>query len=466
MSAGPTSQAKLHHEREALLRDAATRANAYLDGVDHRPVRPSAADIAGLERLAGPLPESPTPAAETLALLDEAGSPATIASQGGRYYGFVIGGALPVTVAANWLATAWDQNAGLWAASPVSARLEEIALEWLADILRLPTGTGGAFVTGASMASFTALAAARDALLSKSGWNVGEDGLAGAPRLRVVVSEEVHVTVTKALSLLGYGRATLERAPVDGQGRIIADRLPPLDERTIVCVQAGDVNSGCFDPIADICAIARSAGAWVHVDGAFGLWVAASEARAHLAAGAELADSWATDGHKWLNTPYDCGIALVRDPDHLRAAMSAPASYLVTSGHREPSHFSAELSRRSRGVEIWAALRSLGRRGVAEIVDRTCGHAARLADLVRAGGLEVLNEVVLNQVLIAAGDDAATDAMVAAVQADGTCWCGGTTWRGRRAMRVSVSSWVTTDSDIDRTVAAMIAAAGAATGQP
>ncbi len=466
MSVGETTQGIMLAERNTLLVEAARRANAYLDGIDERLVRPSEADIAALERLAGPLPEGPTAAAETLALLDEAGSPATMASQGGRYYGFVIGGALPVTVASNWLATAWDQNAGLWASSPVSARLEEIALGWLADILRLPQGIGGAFVTGASMASFTALAAARDALLARAGWSLGGRGMFGAPRLRIVVSEEIHVTMVKALALLGFGRDTLERVPVDTQGRILVDRLPPLDDRTIVCVQAGDVNSGCFDPIADICARARAAGAWVHVDGAFGLWVAASEAKAHLADGAADADSWSTDGHKWLNTPYDCGIALVRDPDTLRAAMSAPASYLVTSGHREPSHFSPELSRRARGVEVWAALRSLGRSGVGEIVDRTCSHAARLADLVRAGGLEVLNEVVLNQVLIAAGDDAATDAMVAAVQADGTCWCGGTTWRGRRAMRVSVSSWVTTDGDIDRTAAAIIAAAGAIAGQP
>jgi glutamate/tyrosine decarboxylase-like PLP-dependent enzyme len=454
-------QEVLAGERRPLLEEAAERANVYLDGIGQRRVAPTKAALERLPELGGPLPETPSPAAETLRLLDEVGSPATMASAGGRYFGFVIGGALPVTVASNWLATAWDQNAGLWTSSPVSAYLEEVAIEWIADILHLPKGTGGAFVTGASMASFTALAAARHALLQRAGWNLVEQGMSGSPALRVVVSDEVHVTMVKALSLLGFGRATLERVPVDGQGRMRAELLPPLDERTIVCVQAGDVNSGCFDPIDAICSAAEQAGAWVHVDGAFGLWATAVPSLAHLVAGAERADSWSTDGHKWLNTPYDNGIALVREPQHLRGAMAAPAAYLMTSAHREPTHHSPELSRRARGVDIWAALRSLGREGVAELVERTCSMARRIAEGLRKNGLDVLNDVVLNQILVAAADDEMTGLLAERIQQDGTCWCGTTTWRGRRAVRISVSSWATTEEDAELTIGAFASAARA-----
>jgi glutamate/tyrosine decarboxylase-like PLP-dependent enzyme len=451
-------QRAMANERRPLLEEAARRANAYLDGIGHRRVGPTSSALERLPELGGALPENPSPAVETIRLLDEIGSPATMASAGGRCFGFVIGGALPVTVASNWLATAWDQNAALWAASPVAAYLEEVALEWIADILRLPRGTGGAFVTGASMASFAALAAARHALLERSGWDVAEQGMAGSPALRVVVSEEIHVTVVKTLSLLGFGRASLEFVPVDSQGRILADRLPSLDERTIVCVQAGDVNSGCIDPMESICGAARDVGAWVHVDGAFGLWAAAVPSLANLVAGVELADSWSTDGHKWLNTPYDNGIALIREPRHLRSAMSAGAAYLLTSTHREPRHHSPELSRRARGVDIWAALRSLGRVGVAEMVERTCVIAARISHGLREIGLEVLNEVLLNQVLVAAADDETTHRLAERIQEDGVCWCGTTTWRGRRAVRVSVSSWATTEEDADLTIGAFLAA--------
>jgi glutamate/tyrosine decarboxylase-like PLP-dependent enzyme len=312
------------------------------------------------------------------------------------------------------------------------------------------------------MANFTALAAARRALLLRRGWDADEDGLFGAPALRVVVGEEVHVSVTKALGLLGLGRARVLRVPADGQGRMRAEALPPLDALTIVCAQAGNVNSGACDPIAAICARAAEAGAWVHVDGAFGLWAAASPAQAAQTAGLAEADSWATDGHKYLNTPYDSGVVICRHAEALRGAMAVGATYLPSDGLREPSQYGPEFSRRARGVEVWAALRSLGRSGVADLVERTCGHARRFAEGLRAAGHAVLNEVALNQVLVRFGDDDRTRRVIAAVQADGTCWCGGTVWHGQAAMRISVSSWATTAADVELSLAAILRCAAAA----
>lgn len=439
-----------------LLQNGASRAARYLAGLDGREVAPTATALAGLEQLATPLPDTPADPAEVLRLLDECASPATVASAGGRYFGFVTGGALPAALAASQLAAAWDQNVAFSVMSPAAARIEEIALGWLVDLLGLPEGCAGAFVTGATMANVTALAAARRALLLRRGWDVDEQGLFGAPPLRVVVGDEVHVSVLKALGLLGFGRARVERVPVDGQGRMRADRLPPLDDQSIVCLQAGNVNTGAFDPAAEVCAAAGRAGAWVHVDGAFGIWAAASPAYAHLAEGVPAADSWATDAHKYLNTPYDCGVAFCRHPEALRGAMAVGAAYLQESGRREPSAYGPEFSRRARGVEVWAALRQLGRGGLAELIARTCAHARRFAEGLRGAGFSILNEVVLNQVLVAFGDDAATRRAVAAVQAEGTCWCGGTTWQGRAAMRISVSSWATTAEDVERSIAAIV----------
>lgn len=440
---------------DELLADAARRAQQYLSNVHDRRVSPDACVLARLGQLGGPLPEHPSADMEVLRLLDEIGSPATIASAGGRYFGLVIGGALPITVAANWLATAWDQNAAMRQTSPVAALLEDITLEWLARLFSLPHDVGGAFVTGASMASFTALAAARGALLARAKWDVRSRGMFGAPPLRVVVSGEVHVVVLKALALLGFGSDNMIRVPVDGQGRMRVDALPELDDRTIICIQAGNVNTGSFDPAETICSQAKAAGAWVHVDGAFGMWAACAPHRAYLTAGMAFADSWATDAHKWLNTPYDCGIVLVRDPENLRQAMAATAAYLNASEEREASHFGPELSRRARAVEVWAAIRSLGRNGVADLVERTCCHAAILSERLSDAGFAVLNDVVINQVLIAGENDEATDRLIAEIQEDGTCWCGGTTWQGRRAMRVSISSWATTDSDMELSFQAM-----------
>ena len=439
-----------------ILGDAAGRGAAYLRRIPERRVGPSRQAVDELRRLGGPLPEQGEDAEFVSELLDECGSPATVATTGGRFFGFVVGGALPVTVAANWLAGAWDQNACLHVLSPVAARCEEIVLGWLIDLLRLPGGCGGAFVTGATMANFTALAAARHATLMHAGWSVEEDGLFGAPPITVAVGEEAHVTLLKALALLGLGRNRIVRVPADAQGRMRADALPRLDGPAIVCAQAGNVNTGATDPIADICDAAHQRGAWVHVDGAFGLWAAAAPARRHLLQGADAADSWAIDAHKWLNVPHDSGVAIVRAEAHLRGAMAITAHYLNPGERREPMQHGPESSRRARAVEIWAALRNLGRQGVANLIERTCRHAARFADGLRAAGHEILNEVVLNQVLVSFGNPSVTNRIILAIQEEGTCWCGGTVWQGRTAMRISVSSWATTEADVDRSLDAIL----------
>jgi glutamate/tyrosine decarboxylase-like PLP-dependent enzyme len=442
------------------LGHAARHAQAYLQGVGSRPVAPDATALAALEELGGPLPEEPCDPSAVVDLLDRVGSPATVASAGGRYFGFVTGGAVPASVAATWLIAAWDQEAGLRVASPAAAALEEAALAWVRDLLQLPAESGGAVVTGATMANFTGLAAARHALLERAGWDVEDDGLFAAPTLTVVVGDEVHVSLLKALGLLGLGRKRVHRVPVDSQGRMHPDQLPVLDSRTIVCIQAGNVNSGALDPAAEICRRASDAGAWVHVDGAFGLWAAASPRYRHLTRGYELADSWATDAHKWPNVGYDCGIALVRDGRVLRSAMSVSAAYLVADALPDPCDYTPEMSRRARGIELWAALRALGRSGIADLIDRTCGHAQRVAACLRQAGYEILNEVVINQVLVSFGPGEVTRAVIKAVQREGTCWCGGTHWHGRDAMRISVSSWATTDEDVERSLVAILRIAG------
>ncbi|HVT72248.1 MAG TPA: aminotransferase class V-fold PLP-dependent enzyme [Lacunisphaera sp.] len=447
-----------------LLSDASARAIRYLENLDHRAVAPSAAAIAALGAFDEPLPAGPSDPALTLRLLDEVGSPATTAMAGPRFFGFVIGGSLPVSLAANWLAGAWDQNTGLYKPTPGAAHLEVVALRWLLDLLGLPADCAGAFVTGATVANLTALAAARHAVLARAGWNVEADGLFGAPPITVVVGEEVHPTVKKSLGVIGLGRNRVIKVPVDGQGRLRADRLPALQGPAIVIVQAGNVNTGAFDPIGEVCRQAHAAGAWVHVDGAFGLWAATVPELAPLVAGIAEADSWATDAHKWLNVPYDCGLAFVRDAHALQAAMAITTEYLPTQvEQRNPSDFTPELSRRARGVEVWAALRALGRAGVAEMIGRNCRQARRFAEKLAAAGCEILNDVVLNQVLVAFGDAERTKRVIAAIQADGTCWAGVTVWQGRTAMRLSVCSWATTDADVDRSVAAIVRCAAAAT---
>lgn len=443
-------------DSKALLETAAARSIRYLANLDARRVSPSRDALQALAQFSELLPPAPTNPNETLALLDEIGSPATVATAGGRYFGFVVGGSLPVALAANWLAGAWDQNSALVAMSPVAATLEEAALQWLVEIFRLPHGTGAGFVTGATMANFTALAAARHAVLGESGWDVDADGLFGAPPISVIVGEEVHVSLLKALGMLGLGRNRVLRVPVDSQGRMRADALPHWSAPAIVCIQAGNVNSGAFDPAERIIAAAQKAGAWVHVDGAFGLWAAASSKLRHLLKGFEAADSWAVDAHKWLNVPYDSGVAFVREPQHLQKAMAINASYFEPGSKREPDQHTPEMSRRARGVEVWAALRTLGRAGLADLVERACRFAAFFAERLQKAGCEILNEVVLNQVLVAFGEDETTRRVIADLQEDGTCWCGGTVWQGRAAMRISVSSWATTEEDVERSLEAIL----------
>jgi glutamate/tyrosine decarboxylase-like PLP-dependent enzyme len=442
-------------EMRDLMNDAATRAIRYLEGLGERPVRPDPADVARLGELDQPLPEGPEDPRAVVAELDQYAG-ATMAVNGPRFYGFVIGGTLPAAQAASWLASAWDQNAGLFLASPLAARLEDVSLRWLVEALGLPRGTGAGFVTGATLANFSCVLAARHAVLEAAGWSVEADGLFGAPPVTVIIGEEAHPTLFKSLGLAGFGRSRVVRVPVDGQGRMRADALPPISGPTILCLQAGNVNTGAFDPAVAIIPVAKAAGAWVHVDAAFGIWAAASPRHAHLMDGYAAADSWATDAHKYLNTPYDSGLAFVRDPAALRAAMAITAAYLPASERREPSDFTPELSRRARGIEVWAALRSLGRSGLAELVDRTCRHATRFAEGLRAAGYAVLNEVALNQVLVAFGDADRTRRVIAAIQEDGTCWAGPTVWQGHTAMRISVSGWATSEADVERSLEAMI----------
>jgi Glutamate decarboxylase and related PLP-dependent proteins len=442
---------------QEVLNEASARAYNYLRTIQERHVGVRQEALEKLPALGGPMPESGDDPRAIIQLLDEIGSPATIASTAGRFFGGVIGGALPATVAAHWLVDAWDQNACLFDFAPVVAYLEDVVLGWLLDFFGLPPNSGGAFVTGTQMADVTALAGARLAVLRKVGWKFEGDGLFGAPPITVIVGEEVHATMLKALALLGFGTNQIRTVAADSQGRLKPSEIPWVDGPSIVCAQVGNVNTGACDPIREICEVARSQDAWVHVDGAFGLWAAASPKYRHLLDGIDCADSWATDAHKWLNVPYDSGIAIVRDQETLRNAMAITASYYPDpNAKREPMQWGPESSRRARAIEIWAALRSLGKQGVADLIERTCKHAATFADGFRAAGYDVLNEVVLNQVLVSFGYDEVTTRIIDAIQRDGTCWCGGTIWKGRKAMRISVSSWATTNSDVSRSLAAML----------
>jgi glutamate/tyrosine decarboxylase-like PLP-dependent enzyme len=455
-----------------LLGFTADYAAQFLGTLDERPVRSEASIEELRAALGGPLPERALDDMQVIAELVAAAEPGVVAMPSGRYFGFVIGGALPAALAADWLTSTWDQNAGLVAGGPSAAVVEEVVLEWLRELLGLPAGVSAGFVTGCQMAHVTALAAARQHVLAQEGWDVLHDGLQGAPRIRVLVGEERHVTIDRALRFLGLGAAQIESLDVDEQGRLRTDALrralaAPTGP-TIVCAQAGNVNTGAFDPFDEIADAVEGTGAWLHVDGAFGLWAAVTPRFRELVAGVERADSWATDGHKWLNVPYDSGIAFCAHPEAHRAAMSVRASYLETQpgAVRDQLDWNPEFSRRARGFPIYAAIRALGREGIAAMVERCCDHARSFAELLGAQpGVDVLNDVVLNQVLVRFGDDdAITQATVNGVQADGTCWLSGTHWQGRGAMRISVSNWQTTDHDVERSVAAILEAAEVASG--
>ena len=443
---------------EHIMVDAARRGERYLSALRDRSPYPTAEALAGLAAFDMPLQDEPVDPYQVLEELDRIGSPGTVGNAGGRYFGFVIGGALPAALGASVLAAAWDQNAVINATSPVAAALEGAATRWLLSVLGLPESAAVGFVTGATQGSFTSMAAARHALLSRAGWDVEEQGLFGAPEINVVVGEAVHESLLKGLAMLGLGRARLTRAEVDSQGRVIPDKLPKLDDMTLLCLQAGNVNSGAIDPMQELCQMAATAGAWVHVDGAFGLWANATAKYEHLLQGVELADSWSTDAHKWLNVPYDSGLCIVRDPENLVSAMAFAADYMSQAGRGEPFHYTPELSRRARGMEIWAALRSLGRRGLAEMIERNCDQARRMATALTDKGIEVLNDVQLNQILLRFGSDDRTGEVMREIQSGGELWAGDTLWHGKRALRISISSWITSDEDIDRSIRAIISA--------
>ncbi len=452
--------ALMHAQRRDLdLMDLAQQFSyEFIEGVNQRPVYPNDEAIHRLDIFEEDFPKTPHEGAVILELLHRYGSNTTIDHTGGRYFGFVNGGVLPVTLATKWLSDAWDVNAGLFVLSPINAKLESVVEQWLKDIFSLPTSTVAGFVSGSSMAILCGLAAARYRILSNQGWDVTEQGLAGAPPIRIVLSEDAHGTVLKALAILGFGISNLHIVPADDQGRIDTNRLPELDNRTIVILQAGNVNSGAFDDFKTICGLANEAGTWVHVDGAFGLWAAAAPNKKQLTEGVEMADSWAVDGHKTLNTPYDSGVVLCRDPEAFFASLKVTGDYLQFSKERDGSKYTPELSRRARAIEMWAALKFLGASGLSDLIDGLCTRAAEFAESLSEHGFCVLNDVVFNQVLIACDSPDQTNKTLSAIQKSGVCWMGGTKWKGEPVIRISVCSWATTAEDIRLSVEALVKA--------
>lgn len=437
-----------------LYKQAFTYAADFLSHANTAPIQVDDRARDNLKHLSYELPEVGMNAEQVISDLHQWVSPATMKMGSPRFFGFVIGGAYPVSVASNWLGTAWDQNTGLEKTTPGVAMLEKISANWMIDLLGLPTQSATAFVTGATLANFTALAAARNQVFRQAGWDVESDGLIGAPEVQIIISEESHPTVYKSLGMLGFGRNRVTKVPTDDQGRMDLKHFPTVAENSIIITQAGNINSGAFDPIAEICDCVKDKNSWVHVDGAFGLWAMASFQMKHLGAGLEKADSWATDAHKWLNVPYDSGLAFVKNADTLKAAMAITASYLPTeNAERNPSDYTPELSRRARGIDIYAVLRHLGRAGVAELIERCCACARRFAQLFSKAGYEVMNDVVLNQVVVCFGSKERNLRIMDAVQKDGTCWVGQTIWHDRLVMRISVCNWQTDFNAVDESFA-------------
>ncbi|MEM7346515.1 MAG: aminotransferase class V-fold PLP-dependent enzyme [Chloroflexota bacterium] len=443
---------------KSLFEQAKSYAYEYVDQVRDRSVFPSDEVLDQLAIFDEPVPQTPQSGEEILDLLNTYGAPATLPQTGGRYFGFVNGNAVPTALAAKWLSDVWDQNGALHVMSPITAKLEEVCERWATELLGLPSETAAGFVGGTSIATLCGLAAGRYALLKKAGWDVNADGLFNAPPIRVVISQQAHSSVFKALALLGFGKNQLEMVPADDQGRIDPAQLPDLDSTTLLLLQAGNVNTGAFDDFDQICTIAQEAGAWVHIDGAFGLWAAASPHTKYLTQGLEKADSWSVDGHKTLNTPYDCAIVLCRDRSALLGAMQATAAYIHYGEHRDSMLYTPDMSRRARAIELWATLRFLGVTGLAEMIDNLCEGATQFSEQLADHGFNILNDVVFNQVLVACDTPEQTQATLAAVQASGECWCGGTSWQGDPAIRISVCSWATTPEDVERSVAAFVKA--------
>ena len=448
----------LEHENREIYRLALDFGCQYLQTLPDRSVYPAAEALAALADFDEKLPEHPASAQTVLSQLHELGSPATTAQGGGRYFGFVNGGALPAALAARLLADCWDQNAALEVMSPIAAKLEAVCERWLVDLFALPAGSAAGLVSGTSTATLCGVLAGRNTLLRRSGWDVNEKGIFGAPKLRAVMSDAAHATVRKALAVIGIGAEQVLIVPADEQGRFDPGQLPALDERTLLILQAGNVNSGAFDPFLPLCEAARSAGAWVHIDGAFGLWARACQSTAHLTTGIEAADSWSVDAHKTLNSPYDCGLILCRDRGALVGALQASDAYIQFGDGRDGMLYTLDMSRRARSIELWAALKSLGRSGIDELIAQLCRRARQFAAELIEQGFQVLNDVVFNQALVSCGSSELTARTLESLQSGGECWCGASQWQGLPVIRISVCSWATTAADVSRSVGAFVAA--------
>jgi glutamate/tyrosine decarboxylase-like PLP-dependent enzyme len=451
-------------EHLPLLLDKARQfAAQYIDGLDERPVFPGETSLRAMRAMVEPLPENPSDPFLVLDQLQEIGTPAVVSQTGGRYFGFVNGGILPVGLAARWMADVWDQNTAHYVMSPINSQLEEICERWIVSLLDFPEGTAAGFVSGTTIANFSGLCAGRNELLRRRGWDVCSKGLYGAPKIRVVAGADAHAAVHKSISMLGLGSENVELVPVDDQGRMRADRMPKLEAAALVITQAGNVNSGAIDPIGQICEHAHALGSWVHVDGAFGLWARVLPSMCKSCDGIEMADSWSVDAHKTLNVPYDSGVILCRHREALMNAFKASASYFQWSDHRDSMNFRPSMSARARVIELWAVLKTLGRGGVRRLIEQLCENARSFARVLSQQGFQIHNDVVFNQVLASCDDDALTRATLQNIQSSGECWCGGSTWRGRAVIRISVCDWATTPKEIERSVRAFVNARAKAT---